>query len=260
MTGRVLRRLIPIILIRDGYAQVTQKFTDFTYIGDPVNVAKIFSDKMVDEIMVVDVDASRGATPVNLALLARITEHAFVPTAYSGGLETVDQAVSVLRLGYEKVCLNSAFIDTPQLIKQIGESVGQSSVMVEITVSQVDGELVAVDYRSGRILRESISDIIGAAINLGAGEILIKSTSSDGFLEVENIPQLLALTAGCPVPLVYAGGVGSEATVIELWRGGFDGVAAGTWFSLRGRLRAPMIHYPSPVKLDGYRIDPWKTD
>lgn len=256
MTGRVLRRLIPIILIQGGYAQVTQRFGSRTYIGDPVNVAKIFSDKMVDEIMVVDVDARTGQGNLNLKLLERISEHSFVPTAYAGGLTNAKQAESVLRLGYEKVSFNSAFLDTPQVIRETGNNVGLSSVMVEITIGIVEGELPPVDYRNSHVIPGSVLDQIKKAEASGAGEILIKSVSSDGQLAVESVDQLIEFPSACQIPIIYAGGVGDDETVRKLWAHGFDGVAAGTWFSVRGRLRAPMIHYPQSALLDSYRLDP----
>lgn len=260
MTGNALRRLIPVILIQGGYAQVTQRFGSLTYIGDPVNVAKIFSDKMVDEIMVVDLDASKGGAPLNLELLQRISEHAFVPTAYAGGLSTLRQAEAVLRLGYEKVSFNSAFLDSPDVIREVGNSVGRSSVMVEITVGLFDSQLRPVDYRTYQVIPGSVRDQVKRAEASGAGEILIKSVSSDGQLEVDCLEEILMIPGDSELPIVYAGGVGDEGTVRNLWAHGFDGVAAGTWFSLRGRLRAPMINYPSPEKLDSYRIDPCRLN
>jgi cyclase len=254
MTGQALKRLIPIILIKDGYAQVTEKFGACTYIGDPVNVAKIFSDKMVDEIVIIDLDAKSDGRPINLKLLERISEHAFVPTAYAGGVSTNAEAISILRMGYEKVCLNSAFLDRPQVIREIGDNVGQSSVMVEITISNINGKMSAVDYRSGSLLSESIAELINKALFFGAGEVMIKNISADGQLVIDHIDQILNIPSGCNVPIVYSGGVGSEEMVNLLWSQGFDGVAAGTWFSVQGRLRAPMIHYPSPEKLDAYRL------
>jgi len=255
VTGQVLKRLIPIILIQGGYAQVTQKFGNPTYIGDPVNIVKIFSDKMVDEIMVVDLDARKVGTPSNLKLLERISEHSFVPTAYAGGLTSVRQAESVLRLGYEKVSFNSAFLDNPDAIREIGNNVGSSSVLVEITIGLAEGELRPVDYRTSHVIPGSVLDQIKKAEASGAGEILIKSVSSDGQLQAECLDQLIELPSGCQLPILYAGGVGDEATVRKLWAHGFDGVAAGTWFSVRGRLRAPMIHYPLPENLDPYRLN-----
>jgi imidazole glycerol-phosphate synthase subunit HisF len=256
VTRQVLRRLIPVILIQGGYARVTQKFGNPTYIGDPVNVAKIFSDKMVDEIMVVDLDASQKTNELNLELLKRISEHAFVPTSYAGGVSSAQQAESVLRLGYEKVCLNSAFVDSPGAVREIGDSIGRSSVMVEVTVSSIDGELRAIDYRNKKLITGSVDDQIKKAEDSGAGEILIKSVSSDGQLAVECLEHLFSLPSQSGLPMLYAGGVSDDAIVRQLWAHGFDGVAAGTWLSVRGRLRAPMIHYPRPEALDAYRLNP----
>lgn len=256
MNGQVLRRLIPIILIQGGYAQVTQKFGNQTYIGDPVNVAKIFSDKMVDEIMVVDLDASKKTNVLNLELLQRISEHAFVPTSYAGGVTSAQQAESVLRLGYEKVSLNSAFIDSPQVVREIGKSIGRSSVMVEVTITSFDGELKVVDYRNSQLIAGSVQDQVKKAEASGAGEIVIKSVSSDGQLGVDSLEQLFSLPSESELPMLYAGGVSDESVVRELWAHGFEGVAAGTWFSVRGRLRAPMISYPKTADLDPYRLEP----
>jgi len=255
-----LKRLIPVILLNDNYAYASQNFSEYTYLGDPVNIAKVFSDKMADEVSIIDVGASKGGGPINFELLQKLSRHAFVPMAYGGGIRSVSDAVSIIRLGFEKITINSVFLDRPQVVKEIAEYIGQSSVTVEITVKDSLGILVPMDFRTGEPLPLPLIDQITSAIECGAGEILIKSVPGDGNLSIPNRQEVLAIPRDIKAPILFGGGVSCLEDVIELWQAGFDGVTAGTWLSLRGRLRAPMIHYPSSTSLDSYRLPSSKKD
>lgn len=256
----VLKRLIPVILLKGDYAYASRNFSEYTYLGDPINIAKVFSDKMADELSIIDVGASKREGPINHDLLQKLSRNAFVPMAYGGGIKSATDAVSIIRLGFERITINSIFLDSPQVVREIADSIGQSSVTVEITVKMSSGTLVPMDFRTGELLSLPLMDQVTHAIECGAGEVLIKSVSGDGDLSIPSRHEVLATPRGIKAPILYGGGVSCLEDVMDLWQAGFDGVTAGTWLSLRGRLRAPMIHYPSSTSLDSHRLSPSKKD
>ena len=119
-------RIIPCLTIQDNDLVKTIQFKNPRYIGDPVNSVKIFNDKGVDELCILDITVSKLNKEPNYQLLQEIANEAFMPLSYGGGLRTLDQVKQIIKMGYEKVVFNTSFIDNPQLIKDTVAFLGSS--------------------------------------------------------------------------------------------------------------------------------------
>ncbi|PKO46338.1 MAG: imidazole glycerol phosphate synthase subunit HisF [Betaproteobacteria bacterium HGW-Betaproteobacteria-22] len=244
-------RIIPCLLISGNGLVKTRKFKDPVYIGDPVNAMRIFSEKEVDEIVVLDIDASRQHQEPNYELIAEMAGEAFMPLAYGGGIRTLDQVRKLIRSGIEKVVINTAATESTDLIRAVADIYGNQAVVGAVDVKKtlfggyrIVTKSATVD--TGLDLYAHIQQLIAA----GVGEIFINSVDRDGMMEGYEIPLIRSVTQKVNVPVVACGGAG---TVEHLSRGvnegGASAVAAGSMFVFYGKHRAVLINYPKNVNL-----------
>lgn len=243
-------RLIPVLLIHENKLQKSVRFDEWTYVGDPLNTVKIFNDKDVDEIVILNTDSQKPDSDENLEFLRTVAQECFMPIAYGGNIHQVSEVRNIVSCGVDKVVINSAFIDNPAIISEIVDVVGSSSVVVSVDSIVHNGIHRVFDHRSRSVTDLDLTQHLKLAESSGAGEILIQSVDRDGsrtepdFDLAESVSKVIAL------PLVYAGGVSSLGDATKLWGIGINGVAAGSWFIFRGKLRAVLVNYPSRADLD----------
>jgi imidazole glycerol-phosphate synthase subunit HisF len=244
-------RVIPCLLLRGEGLVKTTKFRDPVYVGDPTNAIRIFNDKEVDELMFLDVMASREGRGPQLAIIRDFASECFMPVGYGGGIRSLDDAREVLALGIEKIVVNSLTIDNPQVITGIAREFGSQAVVVSIDAKKklfggyevmARGATVGTGFKPVELARR--------AVELGAGEILINSVDRDGTQSGYDIPLVRAVADAVTVPVIACGGAGK----IEDFRQGVEeghasALAAGSMFVFHGRHRAVLISYPSPSEL-----------
>jgi cyclase len=237
-------RVIPVLLMRDGAAIKTKKFSAPVYLGDIVNSASIFNSKMVDELMVLDVDASKRGS-IDFDRIARLAEECFMPLCYGGGLFDVTDAARLLRSGIEKVLVNTVFHETGGFVREAADTFGSSSVVVGIDVRRQADQTPLVYSRSGtKQLNLDPVDQAKRAVDAGAGEIVIQSIDRDGMRGGFDIPLIKSVVDAVPVPVVALGGANSIDDLLKVVREtGTGTVAAGSMFVLYGRLSAVLITY-----------------
>ena len=238
-------RIIPMLLIDDGDLVKTKHFMDPVYLGDPVNAVKIFNIKNVDEMAILDITASKLDKEPDYELLEDIASQAFMPLSYGGGIKTVEQALRLLSIGYEKVILNTALHENPRLIEDISSRVGSQSVVASIDACrQKDGYRCAV-LDGSKVIDISPADLARRAEALGAGEIFINSVDEDGMMQGYDEVLLKEVTAAVSIPVVACGGAGSlEDFKRALNECDAHAVAAGSYFVFYGKLRAVLITFP----------------
>ena len=129
-------RVIPALLLQNDGLVKTQRFKSPQYIGDPLNAVRIFNDKEVDELMVLDMDASKTRTSPNFALIEQLAGECFMPLCYGGGIRSLDDASRIFALGIEKVCLQTAALEDLGIVSRIAERYGQQSVVVSVDVKR----------------------------------------------------------------------------------------------------------------------------
>jgi imidazole glycerol-phosphate synthase subunit HisF len=239
-------RVIPCLLLR-GYGLVkTRKFKDAVYIGDPINAVRIFSEKEVDEIIVLDIDASREGHEPNYDLITQIAGECFMPMAYGGGVSTLDQVRRLIRSGVEKVVINSAAIESAKIITESADIFGSQAVVAAVDVRRTLLGGYKVVAKSATVesrlkLEEHLQQLQAA----GAGEILINSVDRDGTMAGYDLELLRIVSRNVSVPVVACGGAGTvEHLKQAITEGGVSAVAAGSMFVFHGRHRAVLINYP----------------
>lgn len=240
-------RVIPCLLLHQGGLVKTIRFRNPTYVGDPVNAIRIFNDKEVDELVVLDIDASREGRDPDYALVEHIAGECFMPLCYGGGVRTVEQAARLFSLGVEKVSLQTAALQDVNLLRSIADRFGSQSVIFSLDV-QRDwfGRAHAFAASSRRRARASWQDILVDAVDAGAGEVMLNVVNRDGTMSGMDQELIREASALVPVPLVAMGGVGSIADIEVGFRAGASAVGAGAFFVFHGPNRAVLITYPRP--------------
>jgi len=243
-------RVIPCLLLRRGGLVKTVRFTDATYVGDPINAVRIFNDKEVDELMLLDIDATREGREPDFERIHDIVSEAFMPVAYGGGIRTVEQAARVIALGVEKVVLNHAALHDPEIIAGVAARLGSSSTVVAIDVkSDWLGRPRVYDAVARKLTGADPIRQLVLAQQAGAGETLIYSVDRDGTGKGFDLDLLRAAAGALSVPVVVCGGAGSLDDFRSAAAVGAAGIAAGSLFVFVGRHRAVMINYPSQQRL-----------
>lgn len=171
-----LPRLIPVLLLKGKGLVKTVRFKDPRYIGDPINAVRIFNDLKADELVFLDINASRESRAISVALVSAIGDEAFMPFAVGGGIGSLDQIEAVFKAGAEKVALNTQAVLNPGLVEAAAKHFGSQSIIVSIDVKQSLFKKQAVHIRDGREkTRLDPVDWARQAADLGAGEIMINS-------------------------------------------------------------------------------------
>lgn len=239
-------RIIPALLLKSGGVYKTTGFKDPKYVGDPINAVRVFNDKEVDEIIVLDIGAAGGRTPVDVRLVGDIAGEAFMPMCYGGGITSRNELEAVLELGVEKVSFNSAVVDQPSLVEAAVNELGSQSVVVGIDVKRRRLRAATAWTRGGtHDTGVAPAELAKRAVDLGAGEILLGSIDRDGSMSGYDIDLIRHVTAVVDVPVVAFGGAGTPSHFIDAMAAGASGVAAGSMFVFHGPRRAVLISYPT---------------
>lgn len=243
----VLPRIIPVLLLNyDGLVK-TVKFKKPNYLGDPINAVKIFNDKLADEIVVLDITATEEGRKPNFDLIHDIASEAFMPFAYGGAIDNVEDAIRILKFGVEKIILNKAIFSNPQLVTDLASKVGSSSVVVCIDIKKNPfGKYRVYSDRGKKNTKLDPIEHAKAMIKLGAGEIFINNISDDGLLQGYDSKYLTKLISALKVPVVVCGGAKSKDDIVDLFNiSDVSGCAAGSMFVYNGPHKAFLISYPN---------------
>lgn len=240
-------RVIPALLLKGEGLVKTVRFKKPTYLGDPRNTVRIFNDKEVDELVLLDISATPSGRPPRLELIREIVDEAFMPVAYGGGITTAEQAVEILAMGVEKVVLGTAAVERPEVVSRIADAVGSQSVVVCVDAKKSFLGRYEAYVRSGQArTRRTPADAASEAVARGAGEIIVNAIDRDGTMEGYDLTLVRSITAAVDVPVVALGGAGSLAHFTEVVDGaGAAAVAAGSFFVFKGPHRAVLISYPA---------------
>ena len=244
-------RVIPVLLIQNGGLVKSIQFKKHQYVGDPINAVKIFNEKEVDEIVILDISASQDKRAPNIQQIAEITGEAFMPLAYGGGITRLEEIVEILYEGAEKVVLNTSALDDPQLITRAAQRFGNQSIVVSIDVQKNWLGQYKV-YRNNGTKNTGINpvELAKQVAELGAGEIMLTSIDRDGTFGGYDLDLLKQITQAVDIPVIACGGAAEvkdfqQAVAI----GGASAVAAGSMFVFQRPHRAVLISYPSQQEL-----------
>ena len=239
-------RVIPVLLLKNGGLVKTKKFKDPQYVGDPINAVKIFNEKEVDELLLLDIDCVRNQTEPDYDLISSIVSEAFMPIGYGGGIKTQQQAKKIIDLGIEKIILNSGIQDNLDLVSDISSILGSSSVVACIDYKKNIFGTNKVHFKGGSV--KSNHSPLEWALKLqekGAGEIILNSIEKEGTYSGFDLETLKLISQNINVPLVISGGCGSLHDIETAIKAGASGVAVGSMFVYKRPYNAVLINYPT---------------
>lgn len=241
-------RIIPCLLIKNKGLVKTVKFKNPKYVGDPINAVKIFNEKGADELIVLDIDASKEGREPDYNMIANLAMECRMPLCYGGGIRTSDQAIKIFQLGVEKIALSSKAIEDPSIISEISIKVGAQSVIVVLDVKKNRFSKKYSIYTKNGTLKSKYNpiDFSKRIQQEGCGEIVINSIDKDGGMngyDYEIIDQIRNVVS---IPLTVLGGAGSLDDIGGLINEhGIIGASAGSLFVFKGKYRAVLINYPN---------------
>ena len=241
-------RIIPSLLLRGKGLVKTIQFKNPIYLGDPLNTINIFNKKMVDEIIISDIEATSASKPPNFELIQRIASVCFSPLTYGGGVNNITDADRLFSIGIEKISINTSAFKNPLFVTELAKKYGNQSVVVSVNINRdfwgkkriVSNSLGNIDFGG-----KSIVEQLKIFEDLGAGELLINDVSRDGTLKGYDIELLKSITTKVNVPVIASGGCGSYADLKDvILNGGAAAAAAGSIFVFNGPHKAVLISYP----------------
>jgi imidazole glycerol-phosphate synthase subunit HisF len=243
---------MPCLLLRERGLVKTRRFAEPIYLGDPVNCVRIFSDKEVDELVVLDIDASREGRDPDYETIAAMAGECFMPLAYGGGIRTLEQVRRLVRSGVEKVVITSAAADDATLISQVAEVFGSQAVVGGIELRRGADAAPRLSSHSGtRFIERTLEEHASHLVDAGAGELLINDAERDGTMQGYDLDAIRRVTRRVNVPVVACGGAGQlEHLRAAIREAGASAVAVGSMAVLYGKHRAVLIHYPPREAID----------
>lgn len=243
-------RVIPVLMMHKGGLYKSVKFKDYKYLGDPINAVKLFNDKEVDELALIDVDASREGRGPDIPKITEIAGEAFMPMAYGGGISNLDQVKEIFYNGIEKVILNKAAFENPSLIGESAKLFGSQSIVVSIDYKkQFHGKKQVYILNGKTKTGFSPEEYARKMEQEGAGELIINSIDHDGTFSGYDLETIDKISSAVKIPVVALGGAGSVEDFSKAVEHGASAVAAGSMFVFKGPHRAVLVNYPSQTEL-----------
>jgi len=245
-------RVIPCLLLKGEGLVKTKKFKDPTYLGDPRNIVRIFNEKEVDELILLDINASMENKGPNFELIHEIASECFMPLGYGGGITSTEEIRRLLGIGLEKVVLNTSAIRNPSLITEAAKLTGSSSVVVSMDVKRNLFGGVEVYVKNGTKGTGLSPSILAKRVeDAGAGEIFLNSIDRDGMMSGYDIEMIRNVSESVKIPVIACGGAASVSDLGKaIVEGGASAVSAGSLFVFQGRHRAVLISFPDSNELN----------
>jgi imidazole glycerol-phosphate synthase subunit HisF len=243
-------RVIPTLLLRGAGLVKTTGFRNPVYVGDPINAIRIFNEKEVDELVLLDITASRTGKGPAFATIENIASECFMPVAYGGGISSVEQIRKILGAGIEKVVINSAALRHSDLVRDAAREFGSQAIAVSIDVKRrLFGRYEVYGAGGSKATGHDPVAYARKMQEFGAGEILLASIDRDGTMAGYDLDLVSRVAAAVGIPVIASGGAGSVADFVDARRAGAAAVAAGAMFVFHGPHRAVLITYPSQTEL-----------
>jgi len=239
-------RVVPCLLIKDSGLVKTKNFLDPKYVGDPLNAVKIYNELEVDELLVLDIDATvKGLNP-NEKLISKLAAECRMPLCYGGGVKNVEQFEKLVSLGVEKVAISSAAIENPKIIYEAAKKVGSQSVVVvlDIKYQGILSKPKITTLNGNQFFDIDLFEFIKKIEDLGAGEVVINCIDRDGIKNGYDIELISKIRKISKSILTLLGGAGSFKDIEDLMtKVNTVGCSAGSLFVFKGKFDAVLISY-----------------
>lgn len=244
------KRLIPVLLLDSSRRLVkTVKFGVRTYVGDPFNVVRLFNEKEVDEICVLDIDASKQGRAPDFGFIGELSSECFMPLAYGGGITQLDHCEQLNRAGVEKFVLGHAARNA-ELVRSVVRDIGSQAVAacVDVTGNGKSARCMTPPTREDGGYKPL--DLCRELQDLGVGEIILQSVDLDGVRSGYDLELIREVSRGLSIPVIALGGAGEARHLAQGLHAGASAAASGSTFVFIGKLRAVLVSYPDPEQMD----------
>lgn len=244
-------RVIPVLLLKGQGLVKSKQFKNHRYIGDPVNAVRIFNDLQADELIFLDILATKEKRTISTDFVKNVGEEANMPFAVGGGINSINQIREILHAGAEKVVLNTGAIHHPEFVRQAADMFGSSTITVCIDVKKkfLGTEQVWTVGASKATGKSPVSVAVEME-KQGAGELIIQSIEKDGMMQGYDIPLIRKISEAVTLPVVALGGAGTKIDFKQAIDEGYaSAVAAGSMFVYHGPRNAVLVNYPTPEQL-----------
>ena len=249
-------RIIPALLLRNESLVKSVRFGNFTYVGDPANTVRIFNELEVDELLFLDITASREKRSPNLNVLADIANECFMPLAYGGGIRSLDQAKTVFDIGFEKVAINTFAVENPALITQIASHYGSQALIASMDVKTGLFGRQTVRTQGGK--RNTKLDPVEWAKEveqLGAGEILLTSIDREGTWEGFDLDLVRRVADAVSIPVIAHGGAGGVEDIGKVVKqANASAVALGSMVVFQKKGMGVLVNFPHSRELREFLV------
>lgn len=249
-------RVSPCLLVHNKGLVKSVKFKDYKYVGDPINAVKIFNEKEVDELIMLDIDATVNNSEPDYKMIQNVANESRMPLCYGGGIKTAAQAQKIIKLGVEKVAISSAALETPQLLKEMSDIIGRQSVVVVLDVKKsLFGNYEIVTHNGKNKFKGKLEQTIKSLEEVGIGELVINSVDHDGVMKGYDLTLAERVRAISSVPLTILGGAGKYDDILELiQKFKIIGASAGSLFVFKGVYKAVLINYLPQTIIEKIRV------
>lgn len=239
------KRIIPCLLIENGKMVKTSAFDNPKYIGDPINCCKLFSDLEADEIIIIDISATKQNL-IDYDLLGNIASECFIPLTYGGGIKNIDQMKSLVSLGYEKFVINSACFDTNfNLVQEAINFFGSQSILACCDIKKVDGDYKIYNYLKNDFYKFTLEEYVNKLYNINVGEIIFHFADIEGTFEGLDIDGIKKINTLSKNKNIFMGGTSSFEEIKKVLNMKVDSLGVGAMFVFSSKKRGVLINYLS---------------
>ncbi len=239
-------RVIPVLLLRDWGLEKSVRFSDYVYVGCPINAARVFNEHNVDELILLDIVATRESRLARTEIVSEIAEESFMPFTVGGGVRSVSDVRSLLKAGADRVAINTAAVETPNLVAEAASRFGSQCVVVSIDARRTTrGSYEVFTHAGSRATGLHPVDWAQEMEKRGAGEVLLTSIDQDGTMDGYDVELIRSVADSLTIPVIACGGAGkTEHLAGAVDHGHASAVAAGAFFLFFGARRTVLITFP----------------
>jgi cyclase len=243
-------RVIPVLLLQNQGLVKTEKFKKPTYIGDPINAVQIFNDLQADEIVFLDIDASKNQALIDINFVREVGEEANMPFTVGGGIRSIEAIRDIILAGAERVIIGNYALENPDFIKEAALAFGSSTIAVCIDVKKnLFGKQKVYSLNGKKSWNYSPIDFAQLMEQKGAGELIVQSIDNDGSMTGYDLDLIHTIASAVTIPVIALGGAGEINHLKKAFHEAYaSGVAAGSLFVFQNKSKGVLINYPQNLK------------
>ncbi len=245
-------RVIPCLLLKDESLVKTVKFGKYGYIGDPINTVRIFNELEVDELIFLDINATKQKKSPNIKILQEIADECFMPLAYGGGIRTIEDAKKIFSIGIEKIVINSYAMEKPEFINELAQYFGNQSIIGSIDVKKnIFGKYEVYTHSGSKKAKINPVEWAVKLEKLGAGELILTSIAREGTWKGYDTEITKEVSESVRIPVIANGGASSIEDMRKVVKNaGASAVALGSMVVYQQKGMGVLVNFPDKKKLE----------